>query len=130
MEDMDNLAKYDIKIYKITYHTNYFAERIVASGIVAVPIKIHDPLPVISAHRGTIFAHDEAPSKQVFISGYEIFSSLGFVTMIPDMIGFGSSEQYIHPYYNYDLTSGCAIDMIKAGEEFMKEVNRAEKELR
>jgi pimeloyl-ACP methyl ester carboxylesterase len=123
LTDMQDLAVYDIKIYKITYITQYLGKNIEASGIIAVPLQINDPIPILSAHRGTIFAHNEAPSNQPFISGYEIFSSIGFMTIIPDMTGFGSSEQYIHPYYNYNLLSACAADMIKAGQEFLKELN-------
>ncbi len=123
MSDLDSLAKYDVKIYKVTYHTSYLGKDITASGVIAIPAQVTDNLPVLGAYRGTIFSQDEAPSNQAFLSGYEIFSTLGFVTIIPDMIGFGSSDQYIHPYYNYELTSGCAVDMIKAGQEFMKKLN-------
>ncbi|HLF35056.1 MAG TPA: prolyl oligopeptidase family serine peptidase, partial [Cyclobacteriaceae bacterium] len=122
MEDMSELAEYDIDIYKIFYYTEFQGSRIIASGVISVPFPINEDLPLISAHRGTIFAHDEAPSKQIIISGYEIFSSMGFITVIPDMIGFGESEQYIHPYYNYEYSSGCAVDMIRASREFIKKI--------
>jgi pimeloyl-ACP methyl ester carboxylesterase len=121
--DLKDMANYDIKTYKVLYNTQYLGQNIIASGIIAVPVQINQPIPVVAAHRGTIFAHDEAPSVQPLISGYEIFSSIGFMTVIPDMTGFGSSEKLIHPYYNYSLLSSCSADMIKAGEEFMKEMN-------
>ncbi len=123
MSDLDSLAKYDIQIYKITYHTSYEGKDITASGVIALPMQVKDNLPVLEAFRGTIFSQAEAPSNSLFVSGYEIFSTLGFVTIMPDMIGFGSSDQLIHPYYNYDLSSGCSVDMIRAGEEFMKKLN-------
>lgn len=122
MEDMSELAQYDIDVYTINYYTNYKGNKIIVSGVISVPFPVNTELPVLAAHRGTIFAHDEAPSKQFIISGYEIFSSMGFVTVIPDMIGFGASEQYVHPYYNYEYSSACALDMIRAGKEFMKKI--------
>lgn len=118
---LTNLISSDIAIYKITYQTRYKGAPLVASGIIAVPQSGTRKGKIILAQRGTIFADTEAPSVTPALSGFELFSALGYITVIPDLIGFGASRQTVHPYYDFLHTSGASVDMMLAAFEFLKE---------
>jgi pimeloyl-ACP methyl ester carboxylesterase len=78
-------------------------------------------MPYLSASRGTIFSDEEAPSENPFVYGFEVIAASGYVTALPDMIGFGSTKDMDQHYYNQETHSRVTIDFLKAGEEFLKE---------
>ena len=116
-----DLVKYDIEIYKLTYKTMVDGEEVIASGVISIPTGLPGPLPYLSAHRGTIFSDLEAPSENPFAYGFEVIASSGYATVMPDMIGFGSTKDMDQHYYNKKTNSRVVIDLLKAGEEFLKE---------
>jgi pimeloyl-ACP methyl ester carboxylesterase len=118
--DIDpSIFKYDVKLFRVTYTTTYQDEEIIASGIVAIPIT-SDPLAMLSFQHGTIVQHNEAPSAQSSGSFdlilYGAVASSGFITVVPDMIGFGSSDDIFHPYYVAEPTATSVIDNILAAK--------------
>ncbi len=110
--------QYSIRVYKTTYRTQYQGQEILASGLVCIPLDTPAPPPLLGAFRGTIFSHGEAPTKATTPS-FELLASTGYVTFIPDMIGFGSSEGIKHPYYDEGYSASAALDMIRAGQELL-----------
>jgi hypothetical protein len=44
-------------------------------------------------------------------------ASNGYVILMPDYIGFGSSLEILHPYYHRESTSNAIIDLIRAFNE-------------
>ena len=48
---------------------------------------------------------------------YSALASYGFITVLPDYIGFGSSSHIFHPYYAEDLAATSVVDMLKAARE-------------
>jgi pimeloyl-ACP methyl ester carboxylesterase len=115
----------DVELYKITYKTNYInAQQLTASGLVILP-KTSGNYPMVSFHHGTIGAHNQAPSVVPLSSSelilYSALSSPGFITVIPDLLGFGSSSNITHPYYVEDLTASSVMDMLKAASELARE---------
>ncbi|MDN5213566.1 lipase family protein [Fulvivirgaceae bacterium BMA12] len=113
-------------IHRVTYKTTFRDEPITASGLVVIPNGLDGPLPLLSAHHGTIFSNDEAPSEFSLtngISGFELLSAAGFVSIIPDFIGYGESKDILHPYYNFKYTSSAILDMISAAKEFLDDQN-------
>lgn len=112
----------DVSVYVIQYKTVVDGEEVIASGIASFPNQIQGPVPMISAHRGTIFEDTEAPSTSIFPYGFELFATAGYVVVLSDMIGFGSTKDLVQHYYNKETNSRVAIDMIKAGGEFFKEI--------
>lgn len=80
---------------------------------------------MVSFQHGTIAAHAEAPSVLPLSSTelilYAALSSPGFITAVPDLIGFGSSSDLMHPYYVEDLTGSAVIDLLKAAKELARE---------
>ncbi len=111
-----------ITVYRMVYNTNYKNETIEASGLLVIPDDTSQPLPLISAQHGTIFSNAEAPSEFSLsegVSGFELFAATGFISIIPDFIGYGSSKDIVHPYYNAELTGAAIVDMILASKEFL-----------
>ena len=121
---LSSLPLDDVVLYKITYKTQYKNKGITASGLVALP-KTSASVPMISFQHGTIAAHSEAPSVTPLGSSdlivYSGLASPGFIAVVPDFIGFGSSSDILHPYYVEEPTATAVIDMIKAAKELARE---------
>jgi hypothetical protein len=123
---LDKLQQ-DVDLYKVTYKTTYLNNQsIIASGLVILP-KTSGSYPMVSFQHGTIAAHTEAPSVLPTADPQLIlFSALaapGLIGVVPDYIGFGSSSNVLHPYYNRDLTASAVIDLLKAAKELAREKN-------
>lgn len=116
--------QYDVEVFKVTYKTLYKGEEITASGIVILP-ETNEPVGMLSFQHGTIAAHEEAPSALALSSSelifYSALASPGFIAVIPDFIGFGSSKDIMHPYYVEELTASSIIDILKAAKELAKQ---------
>ena len=114
----------DIEIYKVTYNTHYNALPIVASGLVVLP-KTTQGVGMLSFQHGTITKYDEAPSN--FSAGdlntvaYAAMASVGFIGVIPDYLGFGSSTSVLHPYYVEELMASSVIDLLYAAAELSQQ---------
>jgi pimeloyl-ACP methyl ester carboxylesterase len=126
-QDIDPaLFKYDVKVFRVEYTTTYREEEIVASGIVALP-STSDPTPMMSFQRGTIVAHNEAPSVQdensFDVILYGAMASAGYIVVIPDLIGFGSSTEVLHPYYVEEPTARAVVDNITAAVAVARDNN-------
>lgn len=123
----ENEIKYGVDVYKVTYITQYKNEDILASGLVLMP-QTSDPLAILSFQHGTIAAHNEAPSETSttaeIMKFYSALATPGFVGVIPDYIGFGSSKQVLHPYYVEKATADAVIDNIRAARELALTNNR------
>ncbi|HOO08850.1 MAG TPA: lipase family protein [Cyclobacteriaceae bacterium] len=111
---------YDVDMYKVTYHTNYKGETVTASGLVILP-NTTDPIGMVSFQHGTITADDEAPTNLALSNTqavlYAGMASLGFIGVVPDFIGFGSSADVMHPYYVESLTASSITDNFRAARE-------------
>ncbi|MFZ6000069.1 MAG: alpha/beta hydrolase family protein [Bacteroidota bacterium] len=112
--------KYDVDIYKITYKTKYKEQDITASALVTLP-KTTEPVGMLSFQHGTIAANSQAPTSLALSSTelilYSAMASPGFISVVPDFIGFGSSKNVMHPYYVESLTASAIIDALKAARE-------------
>ena len=80
---------------------------------------------MLSFQHGTITTQGDAPSNFSASNPnsllYGAISSSGFVTVIPDYLGFGTSSSIVHPYYVEELTSSAVIDMVRAALELAQE---------
>jgi hypothetical protein len=117
--DVDEI-KYDAEVYKVTYKTSFKGSGFIASGLVVLP-KTSTEVGMVSFHHGTITNHDDAPSNLTETDPdallYAALSSSGFITVIPDYLGFGSSSNILHPYYIEEYTASSVIDMLIAAKE-------------
>ena len=121
--ELTNLIQYDVQAYKIIYNTTYKGEEIEASGIIYLPKNLTAPAPLLSLHHGTTLNNDSAPSVTQEFMGFEFFGSAGYVSIVPDFIGYGESASIFHPYYDEEHSANAVIDMIKATKEFLNDEN-------
>ncbi|GEO02710.1 hypothetical protein AAE02nite_03740 [Adhaeribacter aerolatus] len=116
-----NDIKNDIQVYHVTYLTTYQGKEIKASGLMCVPKNVIGAMPVLSGHHGTTFEQQDAPTNfPAAFSGFELFASAGYLTVIPDYIGYGVSKDIFHPYYNQQYSALAVIDLIKAAKSYAK----------
>jgi pimeloyl-ACP methyl ester carboxylesterase len=112
-----SLVQYDVDIYKVVYKTTYQTSEVNASGLIFLP-KTGSPINMISFQHGTIVRQSDAPSLQdpegLEVISYAAMASMGFITVVPDMIGFGESKEIFHPYYVEEPTASAVIDNVKA----------------
>ena len=117
--DLD-LVAYNVAVYKVIYKTSYKDEEVNASGLIFLP-QATSASPMISFHRGTTVEQADAPSVQAFDSedvlSYSALASTGLITVVPDMIGLGESQDIFHPYYVEEPTKDAVIDMLLAARE-------------
>jgi pimeloyl-ACP methyl ester carboxylesterase len=119
------LVKYDVDVYRLTYLTTYKGKEVKVSGLVTVPLKITSAAPILSAHHGTTFDQQYAPSNFSLnsLTGFEVFGAVGYLTVVPDYLGYMVSKQIFHPYYDAKHSGLAVVDMIKAGKSFFKKNN-------
>ncbi len=124
--EFNEYMKYPIQVYKIIYQTTYKGKPVLASGIVSYPAGLSDSIPVMLVGNGLIFANDEAPSEfdlPNHYTGFEFVGSMGYFTMIPDMLGFGISKDLLFPIHNYYYSAQTMIDFYHACKEFTDHLN-------
>jgi len=127
---IQQLFVHPVKVYEITYRTQYKGEDIIASGAVTIP-ETTEAMPVLSYHHGTIFRDSRAPSnyKGGLVMEAETalniaFSSTGFICSAPDLIGYGDSTDKLHPYHLYYPTASASIDMLRAVKELVTKLGK------
>jgi pimeloyl-ACP methyl ester carboxylesterase len=117
--DVDEI-KYDAEVYKVVYNTTFDETEITASGLVVLP-KTNSEVGMMSFHHGTITDHDDAPTNLSESDAdallYAALSSSGFITVIPDYLGFGSSSSILHPYYVEEYSASAVVDLLIAASE-------------
>ena len=112
---------YSVQVIKIVYLTkdqhNHDAK---ASGTIMIPVD-GSGLPLFSIQHGTVTKRDNVTSTGTLTSAEGmtglLSSSLGYVTCIPDYIGFGESE-LMHPYIHAKSLSICVIDFLRAAKKY------------
>lgn len=116
------LATHDVDFYKLIYKTSYKGNLIQASGLLAIPKNVLIPPSLISAQHGTIFNYADAPSNfPNTFSGFELFASAGYITVIPDYIGYGVSQNITHPYYDKEYSALSVVNMIEAAKYYLQQ---------
>ncbi|WP_163715648.1 alpha/beta hydrolase family protein [Mangrovibacterium lignilyticum] len=124
---LTSAVKSGVNVYTITYKTTFHGVELIASGLVAVPAAGGN-YPVLSFQNGTNVLYSEAPTKNYKFNPddlenttvvLESMASLGFVVVIPDYPGFGSSEAVFHPYLEKENTLPALTDMILAAGELL-----------
>ena len=116
------LIDYDVAFYKITYNTTYKGSPVQASGLLGIPQNTPTTPALLSAQHGTMLLKSQAPSNfPATFSGFEIGAAAGFITVIPDYIGYGASGDIFHPYYDQQHSASTVIDLIKAAQYYLQQ---------
>ena len=113
-------ANSDIEVHKLIYKTSFKSTGILASGLVCLP-KTSGNYPVLCFQNGTNTLHSKAPTENPqddLFSILESVASMGFIVVIPDYIGFGSSSNLPHPYLHAESSTQSILDMLRAVNEF------------
>ena len=113
-----------VNVNRIVYKTTIKGQEIDASGLVCSPVAPGE-YPVVCFQNGTNTVDAYSPSMQPLSTNFqmvEICASLGYVVVIPDYPGFGSSAQIPHPYLVAEPTVRSIVDMLYA----VKEITRSD----
>lgn len=111
-------------VYSITYKTSFMGEDVIASGLIAIP-SVPGTYPILSFQNGTNTLHSNAPSVNPYYPAYQLLqciASSGYVVVIPDYLGFGASDNMVHPYLHKESTVQTIIDMFYAMQEFDEDI--------
>ena len=100
-----------------------------ASGAVFVP-DIKNPLPVLNYNHGTYFPSQEYNAPSYLHSGSELllgklFSGVGYLVVMPDYLGYGTTKNIKHPYGAYHVIARSVVDMLYAVKELCYKNNIA-----
>lgn len=93
------------------------------SGLLGIPQNDPKTPSLLSLQHGTIIGSEGAPSNypnSQAESGLNLIASLGFVTIMPDYIGYGVSKNIMHPYFDKKYSAQSVVGMIKAVKEYLK----------
>lgn len=113
----------DVEIYKVKYKTSLNNKEVIASGLVCIPKKAGN-YPIISFQNGTNTSNSGAPSQNITNEQFallENLSGMGYIVTIPDYIGFGESNNILHPYYHRESSDSSVINLVKACLEILTE---------
>jgi pimeloyl-ACP methyl ester carboxylesterase len=109
--------------YKLTYGTPDVSAIIInASGLMCLPAAKSGGNPVISYQHGTIFQDRDAPSS--FLTSGDaiigaVLAGLGYITVLPDYIGYGDSTAVLHPYVHASTLASATVNMNRAARTFL-----------
>lgn len=112
-------VQYGAKVFTVSYNTALGTKKLIASGLVCIPDG-GGTYPILSFQNGTNTIHANAPSLNAtnytiqLISG---FSATGFVVVMPDYLGFGTSTEVFHPYLDKESTVTSILDLFRAAKE-------------
>lgn len=118
-------ANYDVTAHKIVYKTPDADGNLVeASGLVVTPVKEKGlASPVISLQHGTIFLNVPPSSlKSAAQSAPEVsysdiaimFASQGYIVAAADFVGYGDTNDELHPFIHADTLASTTVDMLRA----------------
>ena len=117
---MAALRARNYKAYTISYHTiDPNGHPVIASGVVYYP-KTGTPRGVIEAV-SYIKDKNECPSKQ--LANLQMIQGMaGYIVLVPDLIGFGTTESLPIPYFNHDNVARVSADFRLAATELVRNV--------
>lgn len=116
--------EYSVDALSIDYYSiDRNGNEVIVSGAMLVPQSVNN-LPLLSLQHGTQSKRDlvasVSPMNSVEGSIGLITSSLGYLTIIPDYIGFGVSNA-IHPYLDAESLIPSVIDLMRAAKTYCSE---------
>lgn len=112
---------YNVDVFKIVYKTTFKNTEIKASGLICVP-DASETFPLLSFQNGTNTQNSNAPSQSLINLQYTLLQSLsgnGYIILMADYLGFGESNNILHPYYHRESNDAAIVDLIYACDEFL-----------
>lgn len=110
----------EVESYAIEYNTiDGVGNPTVASGAVYIPIKPNCyNAPILIYDHGTQFDLQSCPSNGAYSSKGIRFGGTGYITVMPDYIGFGVNNQ-IQAYHHSETEATSGLDLTRAVREFL-----------
>lgn len=117
--------KHSMRLYKISY-PSFVPERnkqpTVGTGIIAVPVDVDGPLPIISYQHGSIFGRYDCPSSPDNSMEYKLmlaqFGSQGYIVVSADYFGCGDNKEP-NSYLMQESSEQACLDMLKATRQVL-----------
>ena len=120
----------DVYVYKLSYNSfdaNQGSDVIKASGLLLMPKSACDSTastPWVVVNHGTIVDNASAPTNNIAEGLLE--ASAGFITLVPDYIGFGDSyssdpNSRLHPYIIQSTYASDGYSMMKAAKSLLQD---------
>jgi pimeloyl-ACP methyl ester carboxylesterase len=119
---LGGIAKNDVAFHRIRYRSiGVTGQADDLSALLAIPVGVPGPLPLLSYQHGTIVRRSNAPSTVDLAAPPSdsdvllvfIYAASGFATVAPDYIGFGLSEE-AHPYLHAASEASAVVDALRA----------------
>ena len=132
--DGNEVAKYGVNLYSITYETIYLGKSIEASGLLIVPINV-DTVRLIMYCHGTeipsevlnvkyatpsLYKGEDNTHREVRNMGLG-WASTGYMVFLPDYIGYGLTLGKDHPYLFYPEMFASNFDGLIAVKSFISQ---------
>ena len=115
----------DVEILKIVYRTtDEYGAMINASGALVIPLGLTAPAPLLSSQHGTTtLKSDVASVPPAAGQPYRrlealAFGTSGYVTALPDYLGYGDSGDRFHPYLHAKTLASAVVDLLRAAKSY------------
>lgn len=129
---ISNIASHSVKLFYLTYRTEYQGKAINSKGLLLVPDDI-DTINLLAYFHGTQLplkiAGIEKQIPSFYKGGKEDFlevrnmgltwASAGYTVFIPDYIGYGITSEKEHPYLYFPEMFKSNVDGLLAAKEFL-----------
>jgi len=115
-------AKCDVTQHGITYDTLAPGGGARASAGLLVPSGCPGPYPILVYHHGTTVEKaftTTSPQNGEAQLMTMMFASQGYVVVMPDLHGYGSSTLGWHPYLNAENTAAVGVDALRAAKKVL-----------
>ena len=112
--------EHDVAMYRVTYPMTYLGQTYDVTGSLYLPVDnagnaVECALSTHTYMHGTIFRREDAPSYNGFEGEFGfLMAAEGMLTMMPDYLGLGGSEDVLHPYVHGDSEAEAGIAMLSA----------------
>jgi len=113
-------AQYGVNCYKVVYETiDPLGGRTTASGGLYLPQQTGKSWPLFSFSHGTLTETNDVPSVSLTLDAFAgvAFASVGYVSVVADLLGLGSSPGF-HPYLHARSEASASVDMLRAARNF------------
>lgn len=113
-------AQYGVNCYKVVYETvDPLGGRTTASGGLYLPQQTGKNWPLFSFSHGTLTQTNDVPSVSLTLDAFAgvAFASVGYVGVVADLLGLGSSPGF-HPYLHARSEASASVDMLRAARNF------------
>ncbi len=107
----------NIKEVPVQYNSVDIANNpIVLSGKIYLPA-VGKPKGIVVANHYTIASNNECPSNSVCIEA--IFAYKGYAVLMADYLGFGITQDSIHPYLHMPSVTRNVVDLIESAKNYL-----------